>query len=429
MKVLKVNRLSAAMGAGMLATLASLVSVGSARAELVYESDLGTGEESPSQAARSEVRTDAREALGAAQRMQVNAETPDVVESAPAAVVSPESQAFSKSELMRRERQRAELKNEDVLQERLEELRLRDERRRVESLIGASAPENTKSIAPAATLPATLKEEIVTVPVTEGGRPNPAANQYGQSIGSSAPISTLAVSESGASENASISVMPRVGMSNMTGQNGFFDVRPRFATGVAAQFGASENFTLEVGYTYNEYGVAMGNSNPYVSYAMGAYGGQGNFETVAMKQNVIDLGLKAHLLGRDSKVRPFIGGGASYAKSFINFDSRYLAMMGPYGATSPDYDVSSYLGFLSTGADVKVAKNISVGAEFKYYAVFSARENNALSSYYGAMYYNPYAYGVANGVNPVAGSAPAAAGGTLARSSFYSILGNVTFTF
>ena len=202
---------------------------------------------------------------------------------------------------------------------------------------------------------------------------------------------------------------------------------------------ATDNFSFELGYTYNEYGVSMASNNPFVLYRQQTatmYGSPAVFESVAMKQNVIDAGLKVHLLGVDSKLRPFIGAGGSYSKSFINFDQRVLADMNRYYGRniSPDYEVSGFLGYVSGGMDVKVAKNISVGAEFKYYAVLTARENSNFSNYYGAMYQPGY-YGLvpgAWGVNPMnsmVGSDPAIAGGSLARSNFYSILGNVSFTF
>jgi hypothetical protein len=96
-----------------------------------------------------------------------------------------------------------------------------------------------------------------------------------------------------------------------------------------------------------------------------------------------------------------------------------------YGGRAPStsYEDSAFLGYLSGGMDVHVAKNISVGAEFKYYQVLSSSQNNNFSNYYGMMYYNPnpaYSYGASD---------TAVAGTNLASSNFYSILGDVSFSF
>jgi outer membrane protein W len=169
----------------------------------------------------------------------------------------------------------------------------------------------------------------------------------------------------------------------------------------------------------------MASSNPYVAYQSqmnGAYGNSARYEGLLMKQNVIDAGLKLHLVGTEARLRPFFGGGGAYSKSYLNFNSQVLQQMANYSGgqnLNPDYDISSFLGYLSTGMDVRVAKGISVGAEFKYYKVLSSSESSQIGNYYGAMYYNPY----------VPQSDTAQAGGTLAQSSFYSILGNLSFAF
>src|SRR4051812_40446870 len=122
-----------ALGAGLLATLGLLPQ---ARAELVYEPE-GVSEVSnntPAQV-RAEDRAATRDALEASERVQTTVQSTRLV-SEPQAAVQPEVQSQSRTELMRRERTRTELKNEDILQERLEELRLRDEKRRGQQLLG-----------------------------------------------------------------------------------------------------------------------------------------------------------------------------------------------------------------------------------------------------------------------------------------------------
>ena len=98
-------------------------------------------------------------------------------ETAPAAS-TPEVQNLSKTELMRRERVRVELRNEDVLQERLEQLRLRDEKHRTDELIAGKPLDETAvtttAAAPAAT-PALQNQLVVplrpTSPASRALRP------------------------------------------------------------------------------------------------------------------------------------------------------------------------------------------------------------------------------------------------------------------
>jgi len=471
MKLLNPMWVGSVLGAGVLATVVLLPQ---AKGELVYES--GSNKVN----AQVDDRVVMRQALGASEKAQVTLQvqagdaatgsTSAPLPAMPAAVAATttvtETENMTKAELMRRERQRVELKNEDILQERLEELRLRDERRRSQELLTAGAVGATGSlVAPPAVAPAPavvvpLHDEIVVAPVMDRVSPPVMAPAMTPAVANTtvvvdrvggtqaAPISSMAVPQmqmsvapSGASEASSeksglgISVSPTAGMSNMVGQSGYFNIYPHFSGGIMASLGASDYFSFQVGYTYSQYGVAMASSNPWAvqQQQQAAALGQANFQTLNMNQNVFDAGVKVHLLGPDSRIRPFIGAGGAYAMSYINFTSSILSQM---NATfrqniSPDYNVNNFLGYASGGMDFKISKNISVGAEFRYYLVLSATESNQLQNYYGVMYggYNPYAYGAyGSGVNSL-NQDTQVAGGTLANNNFYSVLGHVTFTF
>jgi hypothetical protein len=137
-----------------------------------------------------------------------------------------------------------------------------------------------------------------------------------------------------------------------------------------------------------------------------------------------DTGLKLHFLGPDAKLRPFIAGGGAYSKSFMNFSSRIISSQKQYGwGTSPDFDSSSFLGYLSAGFDVRISRSISIGTLFRYYTVLTSRESNV-------NLFNPSAYGYA----PVYSSYGVyderqVVGGVLSRAGFYSVLAGVSFSF
>jgi hypothetical protein len=396
-----------------------------------------------------------------------------LAEAAPEASSAPARQGDSvedlrnmnKAELMRRERVRTELRNEDALQERLEELRLRDEKRRTDQILGVSgatgaesstgpasvnmpAPLYGNAAAPTGNQP--LQEQAVTAPVTErpgqsARAPQMQAPAQGVTAATGgvqlAGISSVNMADQPANastmtasmdlerpkDKSTFYISPRAGLGGMSSDSGY-TVNPRFAGGVAAGVATTDYLSFEVGYTYAEYGVGIASGNPFVQQLQMSqyqYGYNGNnSSTLTMKQNVIDAGMKLHLLDPSSRVRPFIGGGAAWSKGYINYDQRILSMLqqNPGFANSPltsDYEMTSYLGYISGGLDVKMNQSISVGVMAKYYAVLSSSENSNLLNY--AFY---------NGYNPVAQTPEKQyVGGTMGKANFYNILGSVSFAF
>ena len=245
------------------------------------------------------------------------------------------------------------------------------------------------------------------------------------------------------SDAVSIVISPRAGMTNMSGSS-YYDTKARYSAGLDIGVPVGNYLTLEGGYFRSEIGILGNNSNPWVTYANSYYPGNQS-ETVVMKQDLFELGLKLHFLGPESRIRPFIGLGGAYAKGYVNYDQRIIDTWRQFGYPgSTDYQSSSYLGYVSAGLDVRITKMISVGAQFKYYNVFSSSENNG---FYNPSLYGPYGntagyaggYGGA-GYNPYGGgygntNAPGspdwdkrAIGGTLASSSFYSFLLGLNFS-
>jgi hypothetical protein len=80
--------------------------------------------------------------------------------------------------------------------------------------------------------------------------------------------------------------------------------------------------------------------------------------------------------------------------------------------------VSSFLGLLETGAELQIAKNVSVGANFKYANVLSASDDQL----------NNYAFTL-NGYGNSVSQDQRAVGGSISEDSFYSILGTVKVSF
>ncbi|HTL12914.1 MAG TPA: hypothetical protein VL588_10525, partial [Bdellovibrionota bacterium] len=370
-----------------------------------------------------------RAALRSVLETSERAQTAVAPQAAPAEA-APTVENLTKAELLRRERMRKELANEDLLQARLEELRLRDENKRSQELLNGQADAGTP--APGAPVAAPVETQVIgEVPPGLA----PITTTQAAPVAATVPAATGApavgvVAETPARswdepENTRVSIQPRGGFANMAGTQDY-TLNSRFAAGVGADIEVSDNLAFQVGYAYSEYGVSL-QSTSYTVATMQAY--SRNPEPVVMKQNVADAGLKMSLMGRDSKLRPFLGGGAAFAKSFINYDERALQALRASGQTAlaQDYDLSQFLGYLSTGFDLKLSKSVSVGATFKYYAVLSSRENQSLNNMgaFYSPYYNPYSYNYAYGQD----ADKQQVSGSLSRANFYSILGGVTFTF
>jgi hypothetical protein len=335
---------------------------------------------------------------------------------------------------------REELRNEDALQERLESLRLRDEKSRADKILNADGNPGVAQQG-ATVAPTALEEQVVTAPVTETpGQPaqaakkSPAARAAALDEVAATQAADYTMIDESSADDTKISVMPRAGLSNMNSESAYFNVQGRYSAGVGLNVQASSNVAFEVGYTFNEYGVSAASSNPWINNlrgAMSVYGADPSFnETLAMKQNVVDAGMRLYLLNPGAKVRPFVAGGGAYSKSFVNYDSQYLATL---SATNPeqtrDYESDGFLGYLGAGLDLMVSKSVSVGVVGKFYQVLTSRQNrdfnNAAFMTYDPRY--PNYYGANFGTPDQADKQ--IYGGSLARANFYTVNAGVNFSF
>ena len=206
----------------------------------------------------------------------------------------------------------------------------------------------------------------------------------------------------------------------------YYDIKSRYTLGVNLEMDVTDNFAAYVGYTYSQYDIGLGLGgiggpgggfgNPYM------YGNNynfGNYNQLQYNQNLFEVGGKFYLFPRESAFRLYVGGGLGLNKGYVNYRSRGFGGYSPYFNLN-DYELTSYLGIIQTGAEVRVARNISIGADFKYATVLSSSESDRLHNY---GFYGNY-YGGGN-VSPEQYQA----GSSIAREGFYSILGTVKVGF
>ncbi|MBI3556357.1 MAG: hypothetical protein HY074_08860 [Deltaproteobacteria bacterium] len=336
----------------------------------------------------------------------------------------------SKAEVMRRSRLREELKNEDLLTQKLEELRLKDELKRTDDLLGsgvskgASAPEapmqeqrvGTAAAPAPATAPANAQ---LNAPVTITGAPIDASTSSGKSV------ANADATEEKAEKPNRITVTPRFGTGSIT--NSIYNVSAKFAAGLAVGMELSDNFSITGGYTYASYALGAGTSlySPY-GYNQSSYQ-----QTINLNDNVIDLGAKASLFGRQSRIRPFLGGGAAYRMGYVNYDSTTqaaLARLNTYSAQ--DVSITGFAAYIEAGLDVKITDLIAITGNLRYFNMLSSKQSNPVdpNAFVNSGYYNNYGYGMASNLG-YNNSATSAAGSALASQNFYQAMVGLSVSF
>ncbi len=197
----------------------------------------------------------------------------------------------------------------------------------------------------------------------------------------------------------------------------FYDIDSRYTAGLNIEMDVSENLAAVLGYSYSQYDIAPAMGSPFMG---GGYNNSYGMNTLQYNQNVFDAVLRFYLFPQESKFRAFIGGGVGYNKGYLNYRQGVFNTYAynPY-MNLEDYEVSSFLGILETGAEIRVGESIALGANFKYSNVLSSSENQPLNNY--GFTQNGYGANISPDQQVV--------GGSIAGNSFYSILGTVKVSF
>lgn len=350
-----------------------------------------------------------------------------------------------KSELVRRKRMREEMKNEDLLQQRLEELRLRDEEKRTKKVLKAtgleeesseesskkesvkSSVQNSLPTAPSKDLE--IVEEVVSAPVNEVKvkpspvyqmSPAPTADQIKitQSVpeysARPAPVSQPIVervveyrgnideeevaprSKKSSSKSSSGKSIQKVSSSSSDSSAAAISITPRigFASISNKDFQFNPHYSAGIGLNFDvseNVGVELGYNYSESgiqlqnAYSLSAYG---TGEELNYKMNLFDISMKLYFTDTSSKIRPYIGGGVGYSEGYVNYSDRIQQINRLYGLRSEDYTLKSVNGILSAGLDFKVSEKIFIGASYKFVKPVSSSEDQTLNTgvFYPAQY-------------------------------------------
>jgi hypothetical protein len=229
--------------------------------------------------------------------------------------------------------------------------------------------------------------------------------------------SSVAEADDGKLEG-NVRVAPMVGWTSLGSDN--YNIDSRQTLGVALEVDVDKNLTAVVSYAYAKYDVSIQGSNTINNTFLFV---NNNTKALEYNQNVFDAGLRYYLLPKKSRFRAFIGGGVGYNKGFLNYDQNTLNTFATDTALLnngelDDYEVTSFLGTLESGAELQLSKTISVGGSFKYSNILSSRENKPINN-------NAF---VLNGFGQQQNDKDIA-GGSIAQDNFYSILANIKISF
>lgn len=267
----------------------------------------------------------------------------------------------------------------------------------------AVATAEATAVAPAPAVPAVIQDSYIAV------------DSAPMVVGSGNEV--VAEVEEEKSFASKVRVSPVIGRTTINSD--FYNADSRYTAGLSLEMDVSDNLALVLGYSYSQYDIGLGASNPINGYYQqpNMYGS--NLQTLQYNQNVFDAGLRLYLMPQESRFRAHVGGGIGYNMGYLNYkQNTWSTWSNPY-FSNQDYEVSSFLGMLEAGAEFKVAKNVSIGGLFKYANVLSSSENQPLNNH-GFFQ---------NGYNNAPSTDQRLVGGSLARDSFYSILGTVKVAF
>jgi len=226
-------------------------------------------------------------------------------------------------------------------------------------------------------------DRVTSAPITHSGLANISSvqNTYGVETEEKTPLKLY--------------VSPFGGMTSLFG-NTTADASAKYAVGADVGLLVSSNMLVEVAYTYSEQNL----SNPRYNTTSGILMGTGVSDVFTMKQNSIDAGVKLFFLGRESRFRPFFGGGFGYARSYLNYSSQYQQTLGYQPQYMSDFITNQVTGFGQIGAEFAFTRSVVLTAMFKLDGILSS--STSASDSMSAQTYDPSKLEVGNSLSRTA---------------------------
>jgi hypothetical protein len=282
----------------------------------------------------------------------------------------------SRSDLLRRERLRAELENESRVLEKVEQGRLEDESLRAKtiegfksSVSGGNKDDEKNQDAPLSSVPV---QAPLTLPAQTGALPVETSSAVTVSVRSARP---------------SFMLTPFAGYRWTVNERSEFDVQNRGMAGVMFGGALSRYLAIEGAFSYSrdqfasrtvqaypmqyQYGPGYYNQNGYYNYGYnnGYYGGYDSFRA----RNTFDLSAGVKLGVPVQMVTPFVVGRLGGQLNKYEIDNSFTTAQ----AQNIGWSRSSThtTGVVGGGLDVAVGRDVDFGGRWEYMSILNRRYN------------------------------------------------------
>lgn len=253
---------------------------------------------------------------------------------------------LSPSELLKRRREKLEERNKNMVEKKIEDIRVKQEIALTNKLQGAfnnslnnlneDKVQTVQAAAVAPVAPAPIIEtRIVEVPV--------------------APVKVEKNSK----------IIPLLGMNSIKGDR--LDLETDLTIGVQAETMIAPQFSLGIGLTYSTMKMTDV-ANQYTTNGTNIQYGQysniyGSGREMSHKKLTIEANAK-YFFTEDSMIKPYIGGGLAFNRSTIKYENQNTYNYQNYSFGNEDYGSSALGGSIKLG--VEVAFNETVGANIEF---------------------------------------------------------------
>lgn len=272
-------------------------------------------------------------------------------------------------------RKKLEQKNEEMVQKKIEDIRIKEEQRlanKLQRAFNGNAMKDEVKVQQAAPKPAPIiKKVIVKVPEKK-----PAPKKALMKITPYAGIANFSSDDVDFESKANLGINFETMIGNYFSVGIGFNYKAMTITDTSDQYLAQDYYYG--GYSYNYY------YNSYYNY----FGNQGR--EMKYKNFSLDLTGKVFATSNGKRIRPFILAGASVNKSKLKYnESESNAQDYYFGGVqygNESYSSTYVSGIAGAGVEVFFSKNVGISLDGKYQKSFSEKSNrnNSYSSYYNA---------------------------------------------
>jgi len=165
-------------------------------------------------------------------------------------------------------------------------------------------------------------------------------------------------------------VAPIAGFGSVLGTDAA-SVMPRYALGGSIGFLISENIRLEGSYVYQEQEF----TNPRIN-SLGGMLPFGLGPVLSLRQNVWSGGAKLFILGRESRFRPYLGGGLHWSRGNLNYSATNLQVVAGQPQFQTDFTLNQFGGFGELGTEIAITRAFVAQLNFKLAGVITSGTSN-----------------------------------------------------